>query len=197
MKELIYHRHFVPATRKFAKNTHVIDGAYEANYEQHADRVYRLCNALKNQLSIGPADRFAVMAVNCHEYLELYHAAFLAAGVINPLNLRLAGKELDYIVRDSGTEVVFVDQHFAEMFDGAMKSSSESPIRTTVLLGDGDGPRDVRYEDLLASAEPEIPPEPEEDDPVVLMYTGGTTGLPKGARLILANPNQPHSRKLE
>ena len=180
MKELIYHRHFVPATRKFAKNTHVIDGSYEANYEQHADRVYRLCNALKNQLSIGPADRFAVMAVNCHEYLELYHAAFLAAGVINPLNLRLAGKELDYIVRDSGTEVVFVDQHFAEMFDGAMKSSSESPIRTTVLLGDGDGPCDVRYEDLLASAEPEIPPEPEEDDPVVLMYTGGTTGLPKG-----------------
>jgi len=42
------------------------------------------------------------MAVNCHEFLELYHAAFLGAGIINPLNLRLAGKEVDYIIRDSG-----------------------------------------------------------------------------------------------
>ena len=135
MKELIYQRQFLPAIRKYRNRRAVADGAYEATYEEHADRVLRLCSALKGELDVGPSDRFAVLAVTSHEYLELYHAAFLGAGVINPLNLRLAGKELDYIVRDSGTEVVFVDKHFAEAFAAAMASNNEaSPIRKVVFM---------------------------------------------------------------
>ncbi len=180
MKELIYHRGFMPALNRYKDATAVVDGTYRATFRSHSDRVFRLCDGLKNQLGLSKADRFAVMAVNCHEYLELYHAAYLGSGVINPLNLRLAGKELDYIVRDSGTEVVFVDQHFAQLFHEAMQLSGDSPIRKTILIGDGEGPCDIRYEDFLAAAQPNVPVEPEEDDEVVLMYTGGTTGLPKG-----------------
>jgi acyl-CoA synthetase (AMP-forming)/AMP-acid ligase II len=124
------------------------------------------------------------MATNSHQYLELYHAAFLGGGVINPLNLRLAGAELDYIVRDSGTEVVFVDTFFAQHFANAMATSDEpSPLRHVVLIGDADVPHDVKYEDLIAAGEPVLPEEPEETDLAVLMYTGGTTGLPKGVAL--------------
>jgi acyl-CoA synthetase (AMP-forming)/AMP-acid ligase II len=181
MKELIYHRHLLPAIDRFAARTLVIDGAYRATYRDHGERVLRCAAALRSELGLGKGDRFAVMAANSHEYLELYHAAYLGAGIINPLNLRLAGKELDYIVRDSGTEVVFVDRHFAGPFAEAMRAAGgKSPIRRTVLLGDGDVEHDVRYEDLLGASEPEVPEEPEEEDAVVLMYTGGTTGLPKG-----------------
>ncbi|MFA9564487.1 MAG: long-chain-fatty-acid--CoA ligase [Acidimicrobiales bacterium] len=184
MKELVYHRGLLPSLENHASKVAFFDQGYEGTYEQHGDRVLRLAHALRHQLGVEPGDRFAVMATNSHEFLELYHAAFLGAGVINPLNLRLAGKELDYIVRDSGCEVAFVDIMFADHFARAMAESEEpSPIRHVVLIGDADVAHDVKYDDLIAAGEPMVPDEPEEDDPVVLMYTGGTTGLPKGVLL--------------
>jgi len=187
MKELVYLRMLLPAIERYGARTAVHDGDYTGTYAEHGDRVFRLCRAL-GDLGVGPSDRFAVMATNSHQFLELYHAAFLGVGVINPLNLRLAGRELDHIVRDSGTEVVFVDAFFAHHLANAMATGDgPSPIRHMVLIGDvPDGvelPNDLLYEDLIAGAEPLIPDEPEEDDLAVLMYTGGTTGLPKGVML--------------
>ncbi|MDH3754730.1 MAG: long-chain-fatty-acid--CoA ligase [Acidimicrobiia bacterium] len=184
MRELVYHRLLLPAINRYADKTGFVDMGYEGTYASHGDRVFRLCRALREELGVERDDRFAVMATNSHQYLELYHAAFLGAGIINPLNLRLAGPELDYIVRDSGTEVVFVDAFFAQHFANAMESSDgPSPIRHIVLIGDGDVPHDIKYEDLIAAVEPEILDEPDESDLAVLMYTGGTTGLPKGVVL--------------
>jgi long-chain acyl-CoA synthetase len=185
MKELVYHRTFMPAVEEHASLEAFHDGEYHSTFETHADRTFRLCHALGSELGIGTTDRFAVMALNSHEYLELYHAAFLGTGVINPLNLRLAGKELQHIIRDSGTEVVFVDPFFADHFaNNVAPVREELNIRHLVLVGDGDlGPCDMRYDELIDAASPVVPDEPEEDDPVVLMYTGGTTGLPKGVLL--------------
>ncbi|MGI8754446.1 MAG: AMP-binding protein [Acidimicrobiales bacterium] len=181
MKELVYHRLLLPALENYSDKVAVIDPGYQGTLGAHGDRVLRLCHALRNQLGVESGDRFAVMSANCHEYLELFHVAFLGAGVINPLNLRLAGAELDYIVRNSGSEVAFVDAMFAAPFAKAMAASDEpSPLRHVVLIGSGDVPHDLAYEDLLADAKPVVPDEPEEDDIAVLMYTGGTTGLPKG-----------------
>jgi acyl-CoA synthetase (AMP-forming)/AMP-acid ligase II len=146
--------------------------------------VLRLADALRTELGVRRGDRFAVMSANSHQFLELYHAAFLGAGTVNPLNLRLAGKELQFILADSGTEVVFVDALFADHFArNIAEVRDQLPLRRVVLMGDGDVPHDVRYDDLLAAGRPVVPDEPDEDDPVVLMYTGGTTGRPKGVLL--------------
>ena len=180
MKELIYPNMFMPAIEQYAEKEAVVDGDYRGTWREHGDRVSRLCHGLAHQLGVAPGDRFAVLALNSHEYLELWHAAFMGAGVINPLNLRLAPKELAYIVEDSGTEVVFADATFAPLVAAAREQMANDPIRKVVLIGDGDVPHDLGYEALLAAASPVMPAEPEETDPVVLMYTGGTTGLPKG-----------------
>jgi len=183
VKELVFHRLLMPAIEQHADTVGFVDGDVRATYSEHGDRVFRLCAALEG-LGVESGDRFAVMATNSRQFLELYHAAFLGAGVINPLNLRLAGAELDYIVRDSGAEVVFVDLMFAQHFANAMASSDEpNPVRHVVLIGEGDVPHDLAYEELLASAEPVVPDEPEEDEAAILMYTGGTTGQPKGVLL--------------
>lgn len=180
MKELIFHRMLLPTAERRASHTAIIDGDYTADYSQHVDRVFRLTHALERQLKVARDDRFAVMALNSHQFLELYHGAFLGAGVVNPLNLRLAPAEVAYILKDSGSKVCFVDPFFAGVIDSVRE---EAGIETVVLIGDGDVPHDTTYEALIAAGESVVPDEPEEDDPVVLMYTGGTTGLPKGVLL--------------
>ncbi|MFT3853194.1 MAG: long-chain-fatty-acid--CoA ligase [Ilumatobacteraceae bacterium] len=177
MKELVYHRLLLPVAEQFADRTATIDGTFTTTYGQHAERTLRLASALRHELHLAKSDRFAVMALNSHQYLELYHAAFLGGGVINPLNLRLAPKELEFIAQDSATRVCFVDQAFAPLVD---KIRAETAIEHVVLIGGGDAPHDIAYEALLDGGKPELVETPEEDDVVILMYTGGTTGLPKG-----------------
>ena len=113
MKELVGSRVLLPSFERWADTVGFHDGEYHATFAQHADRVLRLADALRHELHLEQGSRFAVMAANGHELLELYHAAFLGGGIINPLNLRLAPKELQVILADSGTEVVFVDSTFA------------------------------------------------------------------------------------
>jgi long-chain acyl-CoA synthetase len=181
LKELVYHRQLLPAIERWGDRTGIIDGEYRGTFADHLDRTLRLTSALRTELGIDPGDRFAVMATNSHQYLELYHAAFLGAGVVNPLNLRLAPKELEYILQDSGTKVCFVDFLFANNIDAIREATG---IEKVVLIGpDLDSPHDLAYEDLIGAGEAVVPEEPEEEDPVVLMYTGGTTGLPKGVLL--------------
>jgi long-chain acyl-CoA synthetase len=170
----------LPAVEQYAENEAIVDGDYRSTWAEHAARLSRLCHGLANQLGVAPSDRFAVLALNGHEYFELWHAAFMGAGVINPLNLRLAPKELAYIIEDSGTEVVFVDSTFAPLVAAAREHMTSDPLRKVILIGDGDVPHDLSYEAVLAAASPVFPDAPDENDPVVLMYTGGTTGLPKG-----------------
>jgi long-chain acyl-CoA synthetase len=179
MKELVYHRHLLPAVEREPDKVAVIDGSHSSTYSQHLDRVARASDALRG-LGVGRSDRFAIMALNSHRFLELYHAAFLGAGVVNPLNLRLNPKELAYILADSGTKVCFTDAYFGNVIEQVRE---EVGLEHVVMMGSGEAAHDADYEELLAAASPVIPDEPEEDDPVILMYTGGTTGLPKGVLL--------------
>ena len=180
MKELVYHRQLLPSLERFHDRPMIIDGDYRSTHGEHVERVFRLAHSLQHELGVQRADRFAVMTLNGHQYLEQYHAAFLGAGVVNPLNLRLAPAELEYILFDSGAKVVFVDAWFAGVIDQVRAAAG---VETVVLVGEGDSPHDVKYEDLITAGSTVVPDEPEEDDPVVLMYTGGTTGLPKGVLL--------------
>jgi acyl-CoA synthetase (AMP-forming)/AMP-acid ligase II len=184
MKELVFHRLLFPAVERWPSKIGIRDGAYDGTFAEHGERVLRLADAMTNELGLDPGDRFAVLACNSHQYLELYHAGFLGGSIINPLNLRLAGEELQFVLADSGSEVVFVDALFAEHLERNIAPvRADLPLHHVVLIGDGDVPHDVGYEDIVSAGRPVLPPEPEESDLAVLMYTGGTTGLPKGVLL--------------
>lgn len=170
MKELVYARLFLPAAERHAQRVSTTDGGYTATFAEHAVRVFRLTDALRRE-GLDRGDRFAVVALNSHRFLELYHAAFLGAAMITPVNYRLADREIEHVLRHSGASVVFVDAMFGDRIRALVAGSDLTP-RIISLEED--------FEQLLASGEDVIPPEPDEDDPPMIMYTGGTTGLPKG-----------------
>ena len=186
MKELVWHRQLLPAVERYAGRPFLTDGGsgVTTTYGEHGARVLRLAAALRTELGVQPADRVAVLALNSARYEELYHASLLGSCVINPLNLRFAPRELVHVLSDSATRVVFVDPLFAPLIDSVREAAG---IECVVLMGDpGEGadvPHDASYEALLAAGQERVPPEPEEDSPAMLMYTGGTTGLPKGVLL--------------
>ena len=167
----------------FADDQALVDVAkgHDVTYRQHIDRVTRLIGALK-ALGVGPSDRVGVLAGSCHEYIELWHACLCGTAVINPLNNRLAAEEFVYILNDSGTTVLFVDATYAPMIHEIRPRLEH--LRTVVLIGSADVPHDLSF-DAIVDAQPvtDLPPEPDDDQPAVLMYTGGTTGLPKGVVL--------------
>ena len=177
MKELVYHRLLLPSVARNADRPVATDASTGRSYSyaEHLDRVERLIGGMHG-LGIRRTDRFAIMALNSPEYLQLYHAAFLGGGIVNPLNLRFAPRELVHVLRDSDTRICFVDPVFAPVIEAVRE---EAGLEHVVLIGHGDIPHTVTFDDLL-TAEPLLPAEGEETDPVLLMYTGGTTGMPKG-----------------
>jgi len=180
MKELIFQNPFMGAVERYPDNTIVKYGDYSATYTQHLERIYQLTGMLRNELGVGKSDRFGILSNNNHQYLELWHAGLFGAAVINPLNIRLNASEIKYILNDSGAKVIFVDSTFAPVIDSIR--SELYHIRHVVLIDNDnkDVPHDLSYEQLIEKTKPVMPEEPEEEDPCLLMYTGGTTGLPKG-----------------
>jgi acyl-CoA synthetase (AMP-forming)/AMP-acid ligase II len=154
---------------------------HRASYGEHFDRVGRACGAL-NALGVRGDAPFAVLSNAGHHYVELWRAGLAGGGVINPLNTRLAPDEIVYILNDSGAEVLFVDAAHADV---AHELRGRVPLlRQIVQVGDGPAAGcDARLDELMQASRASLPPEPAEGAAAVLMYTGGTTGLPKGVVL--------------
>ena len=108
MKELIWHRQLLPAIDRRAGAPFLTDAATDTTttYGEHGSRVIRLANAMRTELGLTRDERFAVLSLNSARFEELYHAGFLGAGVVNPLNLRFAPRELIHVLSDSATRPV-------------------------------------------------------------------------------------------
>ena len=119
---------------------------------------------------------------NCNEYMEGMLAAFKTRATAVNVNYRYQNEELLYLLRNSRSEAIVFHGRFAERL---AEIKQEAPaIKTWIQVDDGAGAPlldgAVEYEALLAQSPPE-PPDPDcSPDDLVVIYTGGTTGLPKG-----------------
>ncbi|MBF9030996.1 AMP-binding protein [Rhodobacterales bacterium HKCCE3408] len=145
------------------------------------DRACRLANALLG-IGLQPGDRFAILAYNRLEWMEIYAAAALSGLVAVPVNFRLTGGEVRFILEDCDARALIVENALAGTAEDALDGSA-IPASARILLGAArpvPGFRD--YEDLILSAGRTRPAvRVAGKDPWALMYTSGTTGNPKGA----------------
>jgi len=150
-------------------------------FRQWYGRACRLANALIG-LGLGKGDRVCVLAYNCIEWLEIYVAAALAGVVAVPVNFRLTGPEVRYIVDNSEARALIVQDELLGIVE-SVRGDLAVPDGNFVLLGQGKAAPGYRaYEDLLARARDNAPSlAVNAADPWTLMYTSGTTGKPKGA----------------
>jgi len=143
-------------------------------------RACRLANALTG-IGLGKGDRLCVLAYNCVEWLEIYAAAALAGLVAVPINFRLIGAEIAYIVNNCEARALIVQDELLDAIE-SVRAELTVPAGNFVVFGDKRPTGYRAYEDLIAGARdtrPDIAISVE--DPWTLMYTSGTTGRPKGA----------------
>ena len=150
-------------------------------FQEWNERSCRLANALAD-LGMKKGDSFAALAYNCVEWMEIYTAAAKGGFVCVPIMFRLSAPEMEYIVDHCEAKVFIVQDRVGR----TRERHEEEPAyrRELHLLCRGQPAFDgyLSYEEVLAQcASPEEPAaQVNADDIWVIMYTGGTTGKPKG-----------------
>jgi len=149
-------------------------------FSQLNDRVNRLANALSN-LGVDKGDRLAMLQVNCNQFVETYFASAKLGAIYVPLNFRAKGDELTYMLNSSEANTLFVGERYIGLVD-SLRSGLTSVKDFISIESKHDGL--LYYEDmLLSSPTEEVVTEISDDDTTILLYTAGTTGLPKGVML--------------
>jgi acyl-CoA synthetase (AMP-forming)/AMP-acid ligase II len=155
------------------------DSRRSLTYAEWDERAGRLAAGLLAQ-GLRAGDRVGLLAYNCLEWLEIYVGLARAGLVAVPINFRLSGPEIAYILGHAEAAAVIAGAEFRDTLD-ALRPELAVPASRWVVLGDA-APGWVAYEQLLASADPARPFEPvTAEQTCALMYTSGTTGRPKGA----------------
>jgi acyl-CoA synthetase (AMP-forming)/AMP-acid ligase II len=158
----------VVQARRHPKKTAVVDGKKSFDFVTLNDRVNRLGHALAER-GIGRGSRVAVLSENRSEYIETAFAAAKLGAIICALNWRLAKDEMVHCIALVDPTIILVSARFKHR----LSEFSWSGLALDI---------DTEYEDILKTAvNTELPVVAEAEDGFLVVYTSGTTGLPKGA----------------
>lgn len=171
---------------RVAEREALVCGDRRLTYGELEERANRLANHLAGA-GVGPGDFVGCYLTNGTEYLETMLAAFKLRAVPININYRYVTDELRYLLVDSGCVVLVCDDDFVERV--AEVAPGVPALRHTLVVGAGGDaeladagvPDPIDYEAALGAASPERPQVPGRgDDDLYVLYTGGTTGMPKG-----------------
>lgn len=165
--------------------TATADGTRRQTLAETRDRAHQLAHALaKAGIEIG--DRVATFMWNGSRHLEAYHAIACMGAVLHTLNIRLSDVDLEYIVNHAGDRIIIVD---ADMLPKLEELAGRMPTVERIIVATEPGlegwstslPNAVDYDDFIAE-QPKVYewPEIDENSPLGLCYTSGTTGKAKG-----------------
>jgi 3-oxocholest-4-en-26-oate---CoA ligase len=128
-------------------------------------------------------DHLALYLTNCNEYLEGMLGAYKARVAPFNVNYRYVADELAYVLRDARTRAVIYHARFAALLADVLPQLDNAPVLLQVADESGNEllPGALAYEDALTVSDPSLPAVDPTPDDLYIVYTGGTTGMPKGA----------------
>ncbi|MER5254496.1 long-chain fatty acid--CoA ligase [Streptomyces sp. NPDC002855] len=160
--------------RRHPDRTALVEGELRLSFGELWEQARTQAAALGG-LGVGPGDRVALMAPNTAEFPRAYYAILAAGGVVVPVHLLLSAEEVEHVLRDSGATLLLCHPAQAETGKAAAAATG---VRMLTLGADGE------LDTLAHAAQPLTSYVTREaDDPAVVYYTSGTTGVPKGAVL--------------
>ena len=150
-------------------------------YGEMADDVHRMAYFLSTELAIKQGDRVTALSFNRVEYIQLFFALSRLGAILVPPNFRLAPAEFIYYLEDAAPKAIFFDKAHQENVDGFKRKTELSHY----VCFDEDDTVGQALPKVWSALSTETPPEVEigPGDPQLILYTSGTTGLPKGVIL--------------
>ena len=158
----------------------LVCGDTRRTYKDLNDRANRLANAM-TALGIGHGDRVSILAFNEPEYFDMYFGLGKIRATLVPINYRLAGPEIKYILSDCESKALVFGAEFTEVVDAIRR---DIPAKDFIVIGEDSPQWAGSYAAMIGDAsgrEPQIAGG--DDDTLTILYTSGTTGRPKGAEL--------------
>ena len=185
-------RFFEYVEKIFKNKEGVVCEGERFTYGEFCQRVRKMSNAL-TRIGVQKGDRVAYLGYNCHRLLELFYAPPLNGAILEPLNIRLAAQDFEYIITESTPRVLFLDKDFVPVIDSIRDKISS--VRHFIALEKTAGlPAWIQgnYEEMVegGAVQPAYPRGDYpfgEDDTAEIFYTSGTTGKPKGVMLTHRN----------
>ena len=155
-------------------------GGRRLTFGEMQEQVTRLANAIRG-LGVEQGEKVAIMAQNSANFVLTYYACAMLGVTVVPLNYRSKDEELTHMLNVSQAEVLFASERYLELVNRIRPGLEHT--RTFVSY---DGPEEgyLDFAGLVAGAEPEdIWVDVDDDQPTVLIFTSGTTALPKGVMI--------------
>jgi len=149
-------------------------------YAEANERAGRLAAYLRHDLGVEKGDRVGILATNCTDYVEVQFACAKLGAIFLPLNWRLTVPELSFIAKDAGPKVMI---HGPEFTATSIEVQKAVPTLEHLVETDCNGGDSAYERGIARHVEPVEMVELTHDDLWTIMYTSGTTGLPKGAMI--------------
>lgn len=137
-----------------------------------------LAAKLRDDFAIKRDDRVAILSVNELEYVALFFAIQRLGAIMVPVNFRLAAREMDHILGDSDPSLLVVQDQFLPVFKQLAKAPARAWFLSDVAAFISQELTEIR---ASRAARATVPFDGAFDDACMILYTSGTTGLPKGA----------------
>jgi len=162
----------------------IICGDKKVTWKVLGERVNRLGNALKD-MGLKKGDMCAFVFYNRPEFIETCLAIQASGAIPVPVNYRYVKGEMEYVLNNCEAKFLLFDGELTGVVDEVRKSVPS--VRCYICKGENP-PWAENYEELIKKSDKkEIKTDVTYDDPLVIIYTGGTTGMPKGVILTYGN----------